>query len=269
MTYQVIQPPASLKPYIRSFWIFEGNKERLPYIYRSMADNCAELIFHYKGVFEELQPNGNITQYYAGLHGQSQQYRRFFTHDSFGIFGIYIYPFAIPALFGISSGEASDHMPDLQTLLGNEGRIIEEQMMLAVNNQERLRLVICFLQNILLKQEDEHNRIHLAIRDLIHSKDRMSITDLSQKYFLSTRQFERKFKEYAGFTPKLYSRITRFQNAVMLYTQTAQKQLTEIDYECGYYDQSHFISEFKQFSGYHPRQYFRGTVEGGDWRDSV
>ncbi|TXJ23716.1 MAG: AraC family transcriptional regulator [Chitinophagaceae bacterium] len=86
-------------------------------------------------------------------------------------------------------------------------------------------------------------------------------------YYLSTRQFERNFKEFAGFSPKLYSRIIRFQSAIEQYGQTG-KSLTEIAYDCGYYDQSHFIHDFKEFSGLHPRHYFGGKAEGTSWKDA-
>ncbi|RYF96544.1 MAG: AraC family transcriptional regulator, partial [Chitinophagaceae bacterium] len=63
------------------------------------------------------------------------------------------------------------------------------------------------------------------------------------------------------------SRILRFQMATRLYG-VKEKSLTDIAYGCGYYDQSHFIHEFKQFSGYHPRQYFSGSPEGVAWKES-
>ncbi|MBO9660186.1 MAG: helix-turn-helix domain-containing protein [Chitinophagaceae bacterium] len=45
------------------------------------------------------------------------------------------------------------------------------------------------------------------------------------------------------------------------------RTLTEIAYQCGYYDQSHFIHDFKEFSGYHPRHYFKGDTEGTRWKE--
>ncbi len=82
---------------------------------------------------------------------------------------------------------------------------------------------------------------------------------------LCTRQFERRFKEYSGFSPKLFSRITRFQSSLDSFGNK-DKSLTDIAYDCDYYDQSHFINDFKEFSGYHPSQYFSGQAEGTAWK---
>ena len=94
----------------------------------------------------------------------------------------------------------------------------------------------------------------------------MNVQEMAGRAFLSTRQFERNFKQFAGFSPKLYSRIIRFQAAMQQYGNKAMS-LTAIAYECGYYDQSHFIHDFKEFSGHHPHHYFSGNAEGTEWRD--
>jgi len=89
---------------------------------------------------------------------------------------------------------------------------------------------------------------------------------LANDYFLSERQFERQFRKFSGFSPKLFSRIVRFQSALTQYGNN-EKSLTEIALETGYYDQSHFIHDFKEFSGYHPKQYFSGNSGAIEWRD--
>jgi len=106
-----------------------------------------------------------------------------------------------------------------------------------------------------------------VISDIIHSRSLMPVDELAKRSFLSTRQFERNFKNFSGFSPKLYSRIIRFQSATQQYG-TCYNTLTDIAYDCGYYDQSHFIHDFKQFSGYHPKQYFSGKAEGVEWRET-
>jgi transcriptional regulator GlxA family with amidase domain len=94
----------------------------------------------------------------------------------------------------------------------------------------------------------------------------VDVNALAGKCFLSRRQFERNFKACSGFSPKLYTRIIRFQAAAKEYGMQYQS-LTDIAYRCGYYDQSHFIHDFKEFSGFHPKEYFYGKPEGLDYRD--
>jgi AraC-like DNA-binding protein len=268
MNYHTIAPPADLAPYVRFFWILETSLlPHAPYVYRSMADGSAEMIFHYKGTFEELTDEGNIAQAYAMIHAQTQHYRRFVTTESFGIFGVYLYPFTIPQLCRISAAEAADHTPDLHTLFGAEGRQLEEQVLTAPGNTERIHILSAFLRKRLLSGISKETTIHTAIRTLIHNGAHMSVQEMSAMYHLSPRQLERQFKEQAGFSPKLFSRIIRFHSAMAQYKNTGTKSLTEIGYECGYYDQSHFIRDFKTFSGYHPGHFFAGNAEGNEYRD--
>jgi AraC-like DNA-binding protein len=265
MKYLVIPPPAQLKHFVKAFWVFEGHNDIHPYVYRSMADGCAELIFHYKGIFRE--PGETGPPFYAGLHAQSQQFRRFITHEPFGIFGAYLYPYAIPLLFGFSAHEATDQMPDMQTLLGQEGRDLEDQMITAPDNSTRVNLITRFLEKRLTHQFSHDEPVFSAIQFVIHSCEVINIRQLSSMFCMSERTLERRFKEYAGFSPKLLSRIIRFKAALNNYGNR-HKTLTDIAYECGYYDQSHFINDFKAFSGYHPKQYFYGRPEGIEWREA-
>lgn len=78
---------------------------------------------------------------------------------------------------------------------------------------------------------------------------------------LSERSLERLFLTYVGITPILYTRICRFQASLRLLRQGKARSLTDIAYTLGYFDQSHFIRDFKLFSGASPGIYQRNTVE--------
>jgi len=269
MNYLTLTPPPELARFVRLFWILEADvKSEEPYIHRVMADGCAEMIFHYQTPFDEIFSDNKVeTSFHSGVHGQSQHFRRFVVNQSFGIFGVYLYPYAIPLLFSIPSDELSNEMPDLPTLLGNEGRILEEKMMLAKNNDERIRIVSDFLKKRIAKNYCEEPAVFSTISYIIQSKGMTNVKELAEQSFLSTRQFERKFKTFSGFSPKLYTRIVRFQSALAMYGDS-ENSLTEIAYLCGYYDQSHFIHDFKEFSGQHPRFFFSGKAEGNEYRNA-
>jgi AraC-like DNA-binding protein len=268
MKYYTVQPSEILKPYVRCFWVFEHDLvPGEPYVYRSVADGCAEIVFHYKGTFEDVTSphNTNPAEYLSGLHSQTNQYSRFLTNDDFGIFGAYLYPYAIPQLFGIPADETTNTQLDLQVLLGQEGKFLEERIMLAEDNYERVRILSAFLEKLLLKRQLLENSMMIAVRYAVHDLVGGNVNDMASKFALSTRQFDRKFKAYSGFGPKTYLRLTRLQRALKQYG--TDKSLTQIAYECGYYDQSHFIHDVKEFTGYHPSYYFSGNAEGTEYRD--
>jgi hypothetical protein len=105
------------------------------------------MVFHYNGVYDEIMANGTVeASFTAGIHGQSRKVRRFITHTGFGIFGVYLYPFALAELLKIPAQDFSDEMPDLVTLFGAEGAALQEKIMLANNNRERVNIIIPFFE---------------------------------------------------------------------------------------------------------------------------
>lgn len=267
MKYFTTAPPQNLAPYVRCFWVYEGEASKAePYIYRGYADGCTELLFHYKGVYDLLIDGKPEKSFAAGIHAQTRTFSRSIIHEDFGIFGCYLYPYALPKLFSLPSTDFTDQMIDFSAVLGKEGAELEERMLAAHDNTQRAFILSAFLELRLVPNHREDPRVFSSIAHIIQTRGLTNVNDLSQKYFFSHRQFERKFKEFAGFSPKLYTRIIRFQTALKEYG--SGKSLTDIAYDCGYYDQSHFINDFKEFSGYNPKIYFSGEAEGSEYLEA-
>src|SRR4029077_15082467 len=162
-----------------------------------------------------------------------------------------------PILFNIPATALTNELVDLASLLGQKGKDITEQMILARDNAQRVILMNNFLTNF--NHEAKQPEIIRAVQFICNEKGNVSIQKLSNQSFLSIRQFERKFKDLVGFSPKAFSRLVRFKSIVDNYS-AQNKTLTEIGYDFGYYDQSHFIQDFRQFSGYNPKAYFGGNA---------
>ena len=95
-------------------------------------------------------------------------------------------------------------------------------------------------------------RITAAIKRLF-AMPAISVTELASVACLSKKQFERLFNELVGANPKEYARVVRFQKSLKLLQHCSEDtNQAQLAYQCGYADQSHFIREFKQFSGYTP-----------------
>jgi AraC-like DNA-binding protein len=144
---------------------------------------------------------------------------------------------------------------DIKTLCGKEGEILEEKIMLAAGFGQRVKLVSDFLEARLKNVKTEYTKIFSTIKGISNACQVTSVKTLANNSFLSIRQFERRFKEFSGFSPKLFLRIKRFNS--LLNKPFQNKSLAEIAYEYGYYDQSHFIHDFQKFSGSNPKEYFK------------
>lgn len=259
MKFDTHIPPKYLSSVVKYYWSLEAEIPKSEnYIHRTFANHCPELIFHYGGFFKEIQTNNKIENtFLTSLHGQTNKIIRFTATNSCGIFGVMLQPYAIPILFGIAASEIKNELVDLVLLLGQKGKDISEQIILASDNNERIILANNFLVNVITE---------IKVTEIIHAANRISfakgnvnIKSIAQQACLSQRQFERKFKEQIGFTPKSFARLVRFKSLVEDYHKKVFA-LTEIAYDFGYYDQSHFIHEFKQFSGYNPKAYFSGKA---------
>lgn len=91
--------------------------------------------------------------------------------------------------------------------------------------------------------------------DLINQNDDLSIAELKETIPLSSRQLERNFKKIVGVNIQTYIRINRFQKA-FVQMQIDNNKLTQIGYNSGYFDQSHFSRDFKGFTNFRPNNFF-------------
>jgi AraC-like DNA-binding protein len=252
LTFYTIPPTKKLAEFVRYYWVFEGTASpEQPYVHRTFANVCPELLFHYKGVFYELADDNSVQpSFLTGLHSQTKHHRKFIVRQPFGIFGVYLYPYALSALLDTPAIEVTNELPDLYSILKNAGTPIEEQMHLAPDNTARISIINAFLESRLkaLKRPE----IGHIVRTILQEKGRVNISGLSSQCYLSTRQFERNFKEQSGFAAKTFARIARFYSVVED-AVNRQKKLTDIALDFGYYDQSHFIADFKEFSGFCPK----------------
>ena len=103
--------------------------------------------------------------------------------------------------------------------------------------------------------------MHYAVSAIARSKGNVALKGLQIELRLSERSFERKFKEYIGISPKLFSRICRFQASLKQLRNNDFSKLSDVAFENEYADQSHFIRAFKEFAGFSPFQYQKQSPE--------
>jgi len=99
--------------------------------------------------------------------------------------------------------------------------------------------------------------VNRAAELIRHSKG-IRIEDLPNLIFISKRQLEREFKSKVGISPKHYLRITRINEVVRLLDDNHTTDLSSVAYQCGYFDQAHFINDFKRITGEKPTIFVKG-----------
>jgi AraC-like DNA-binding protein len=265
--YKMFKPQGVLAQFVRFFWNLEAQVDGSnPFVHRALPDNCAELIFYCKGNLSISSPDGDEGKTFAsGIFGQAQKFRQFKTNHDFSLFGVYIYPYALNSLFNLSPSNVCNEKVDSNTLFGISGKILEEQIMLAGTFSQRIQIVSNFLLDRIQKITNYDQTFIRHIKSVVDSNSLHSITTFADQCNLSRRQFERKFKEYSGFSPKDFFKVVRFKN-VLKEAEERRMSLAQIAINSGYYDQSHFTNEFKKFSGYSPKEFFINYQEAVDAR---
>lgn len=161
------------------------------------------------------------------------------------------HPGGLHRLLGVSMVEMIDKSYDAVNVFGNEMSELNNRLQEATGFDEIKDIVEEFLLKKVatLKQALPFDR---AILELLRTNGNISIEKIASLACLSLRQFERISKERIGLPPKLFARLVRFSKAYRLRENFPHWNWTQIAYECGYFDQMHFIRDFKQFAGVAP-----------------
>jgi len=250
MNYAVFMPPASLKELVQCYWALESSEsETTPKEYFLMADSCFEIIFQYNGGFQAYSKQS------ARMRFQHTVHDKFVVAKELGFFGVRLYPHAVSQLLQIPASEVVNLVFDFASLFKQDGRDLADQIFSCTHSQERIDLVSSFLLKVASAKKVDPIRVF--VNEIIAGDGHVDISHLLQQSGLSVKQFERRFKASAGFSPKHFARVVRFQATKRKYRSTQIKSLTDLAYVCNYFDQSHFIREFKEFSGVQPLHYFK------------
>ena len=243
-----------LQPYISVICSMDnGNDACWLSSFRVLPDTCVELFVNY------IQPQQTITTGNT-LNSEPQSFivsrmNRFMDVDNRGRSGciaICFYPGAASGFFPLPMNEVSNNVTDLHDLWKHIADEMTEKVALANNNETRVTIIQQYLLQQLKKNNYNDEAMQYCLWQVNVLKGQISVNELSGKANISERQLGRRFNQYLGLSPKEYVRINRFMHSLTQLKKYPSLSLTEIAYESGYYDQAHFIHDYKAFSGYTP-----------------
>lgn len=251
MIHEVISPCEALKDLISHFWVgtWDTTSQKPHTTYYVVANSLTEITFAFNG----NHPAADLL--FSAVQGHTHRPNQFTVDGFYHLIGVSFYSHAIPRLFNIPASELNHAFISLDTFLGQEGVILNEKIALAQNTPQRIELLSACFMTMLKKPQLEDPLISRAIKAIRSSNGKTKIEDLANTFCLSQKQFNRRFKAFSGFNPKTYSRIIRFESVIQTYPHTAN--LTETAYAHDYYDQAHFIHEFKSFTGFAPGDFWK------------
>jgi AraC-like DNA-binding protein len=157
--------------------------------------------------------------------------------------------------FPFPMNEIRDSVVDADLVWGSDFGDIREQMLSTRNIPARFRMMENFLVSKFGSKMEVNPCVEFAIREMSERPDALNIAIMNNKIGYSQKHFTEMFRKSVGVNPKSYLKIMRFQKAVKTIDGTTDIDWGTIAQECGFYDQAHFINDFKHFSGFTPDQY--------------
>lgn len=262
VNYEEFLPSEALQPFIKCYYIFEPDEGAL-FEDNAYATGCIEMMFNLgTGSWQINNGDGFITTPSIELWGQIIQPLAFRSIGKNSMFGVRFYPHAASVFLNEDVSLFNNRISDLADVAGKHVKEIYSKLQETISVQQRIGyLDVFFLQRLsLFKKRMEKTLLVNSVMNEFKQHDFFdNIETVASRHGITSRYLQKLFVQHTGLTPKLYSKIHRFQNSLQLVA--AQKlSLTSIAYECGYFDQSHFIREFKSFTGRTPSAFDTGNT---------
>ncbi|WP_443947059.1 DUF6597 domain-containing transcriptional factor [Pedobacter sp. AW1-32] len=251
MKFIRVIPDEQLSGLIECYWMMEDDNA-IPRIEKIVPDGFTEIIFNYGGVYQANIQGSWQVQMPNLLAGQINSFFHLKNMAATASFAIKFKPAAITQLFGIDMAIYVDKIVNLDTIPNL--RLAElSNVLLPFKDQQQ---IICQLNShfLLLKENATSNPLESELALIFASNGSVSVRELCNAGGKNERQLQRLFKRYVGLSPKYYARIIRF-NYIFELIKKGEMSWAAIVYRSGYYDQSHFIRDFKCFTGEDPSSY--------------
>ncbi len=254
---EIIEPTGILKKYIKNYCIVEINNS-MDYIpcERVFPHGNVTLVFHYgsPSKFKEKKSNEYIESNLV-ICGQQTSYYDLSLSGKTGMILVIFKPHGVKPFLNLPINDLQNKNLSMSDLIKNEAIKLEDKLINSKNNHQR----ITHLENFLLKRiiiNKDFERVEHAIKIIENSKGQIKTQVIAQEVCLGIKQFERIFSKHVGLNPKKFTSIVRFQNVIRMKMNDKNANMYQLVFDNGYYDQSHFIHDFKNLTGLSPRDFF-------------
>lgn len=252
MRYENFEPSNALKSLVKEYWVFE-NDDPTAEQQKIIPDGYSEIIIHYGDPYRINLSGQWETQ--SQMLFSSQISKFFYLENSgrSGMIGIKLYPTAFNELFQMDVSDLTDRVVPLNEIVPEriEGLKSLQEQNIAMEQRRQLA------ERWLLDQLSEvsyQEKIRKCMEMIFETHGMIDIDQMASTIELSTRQLERLFKKVIGLTPKFYCRIIRF-NYIFEVIKEQKDSWIRTALQSGFFDQSHFIKNFKEFTGEEPSNY--------------
>lgn len=257
MKYLTFAPHPDLAALVKCYWTLEVQAQESAERQLVVPDGCIEMAFILgDDIMRYTSDDEFVLQPRAMVLGQIT--RPFYIKPIGAVdsFAVRFYPHGFACFSRVDIDTLSNTETPLAALFGEDAsRTLTQRVVQASDTQARVDIVESFLVDRLGERETIDAIVHQAIEAMLEAKGSGAIKEILKHDVSRRRRLEREFRRKIGMSPKQLSKVIRLQAALKMILNRQARSLTEIAYESEYFDQAHFIRDFKEFTGTTPRKF--------------
>jgi AraC-like DNA-binding protein len=260
---QIPKPP--LNEFVELFWLYNGYSPGDHKRERLMPDGSVELVINLREdesrIYNRRDPANFNRLSGAVVSGPQSNFFVIDTAQQASVIGIHFRPGGAFPFFRLPLHDLHNLHVSLEDLWGREAGVLRERLLQAATPQKQLQVLESCLLAQARKPLQRHRAVDGALALFRHIHLAPPVAEISNEIGISSRRLIQVFSAEVGLTPKLFCRVRRFQQALRLMDRQIEFDGAGMAADCGYFDQAHFIHDFKAFSGMSPTEYYALKTE--------
>lgn len=257
MNYQTHPTHPDLAGLVKLHWTLEVPAEARSR-QRILPDGCVDLIFILADDIRRILPTGEgVKQPRAMVLGQITEAFDVEPEGRVDSFATRFHPYGASAFLNVPLKQLMNKETPLAEVFGpGVSSELQRDVLTARDTEERIAVVERFLLERMKARRFKEDLVRRTVDLMLQTGGSTPIASLADHDPARRRKMERMFNERIGTSPKQLSKVIRLQTALRRMLDAKAQDLTGIAYESEFYDQAHFIKDFKEFAGVSPGEFF-------------
>ena len=254
MSVAFVKPNEILAPYIERYWMFDNADSPASFMPQIPPGVGLDMFVHYAGSF--TTENGT-TLPHAHIVFSGQNSCKIFSVSNVHFIAIRFRAGALRNFTDIPLCQLLDANPAVEDIWGVSGKNLVARITGIEEKDETINQLELFLEKKLNENHKDTTAWNVIIQKLYRHYDSVTIDGVSKKMNISNRHFRRRFTEETGFAPKHFQQLARFHATIKPLLLNRERAYLPTALGNGYFDQTHFIKEFKYFMNCTPSAFLQ------------